>query len=67
MPDPITRYYTVGDTAHELRCSPRRVQQLADSGELPTAGRTDRGWRLFNPVDVDRYRRDRDAKRTAAA
>jgi DNA-binding transcriptional MerR regulator len=65
MPDLIQKFLTVGDVAHQLRCSPRRVIQLADLGTLPIAARTDHGWRLFDPADVDRLQRERDARATS--
>ena len=67
MQEHALSYLTTLDVAKQLDCSPERVRQLANLGYLAPAGLTHRGWRLFDPADVNRYQRERDERRKRSA
>jgi hypothetical protein len=51
--------------ARLLDKSENYVRRLADAGVLPVAAKLSDGTRLFSPVDVERVRREREARRVA--
>jgi hypothetical protein len=51
--------------ARELGTSENYVRRRADAGVLPVAAKLSDGTRLFSPVDVERERREREARRVA--
>ena len=53
---------TVGDVARRLNVSEDTVRSLERSGRLP-ATKTSAGWRLFDPGDVAKFAKAREAKR----
>jgi len=58
---PVNSYFTTTDVARAWDCSSELVRKLARAGRLPTAATTPRGTRLFDPRDVERVRREREA------
>ena len=54
---------TTGDAARILGVSVTRVRQFLDCGAITPATTISTGWRLIRRADVDRLRRERDARR----
>lgn len=54
---------TVSELAHKADISPHTVRYYERLGLLPTPGRSDSGYRLYDPSLVDRIRFIRGAKR----
>jgi DNA-binding transcriptional MerR regulator len=60
----MSRLLLKADVARLLDISPASVREAAISGKLPVAATTERGVRLFSLDDVERFRREREAKRS---
>lgn len=57
---------TVADVSRILGVVPDTVRYMEKVGKLP-AQRTSSGWRLFDPKDVERLRREREKAAADAA
>jgi tRNA isopentenyl-2-thiomethyl-A-37 hydroxylase MiaE len=48
----VRRYWTPADAARAAEVTPAAIKAAADGGRLRIAARTERGIRLFDPLDV---------------
>ena len=49
-----------GEAARRLGISQQRLAELADEGKVPSVGKTQEGFRLFDPNDIEKARRERE-------
>jgi hypothetical protein len=60
----MSMYLLSADVARLLGVTPAAVREAAISGRLSIAATTRGGVRLFDKVAVERFRREREAKRS---
>lgn len=58
-------YLETLDVSRRLNCGKERIRQLVARGDLPVAGHTVRGSRLFDLHTVDRIAAERASRREA--